>query len=67
MRMWCLRNRSPILVTKHDPKECTEPGEEEEWAVKEDVPALCDHAVFEEDEDTAQECGACAATEFAEG
>jgi hypothetical protein len=48
MRARCLRNGSPILVTRHDPKECTEPGKEEEWTVGEDMPALRDHAVFEE-------------------
>jgi len=65
--MRCLGNRSPILIAKQDPKECTEPSKEEEWAVEEDMPALSDHAVFEEDEDTAKERGACAAAEFAEG
>jgi hypothetical protein len=65
--MRCLRSWSPIPITKHDPTEYAKPGKEEEWAVEEDMSALRDHATFEEDEDTAEECGACAAAEFKKG
>jgi hypothetical protein len=65
--MWCFRNRSTILVTEHDPKEGTEPGEEEEGAVEEDMSALGDKTIFEEDEDAAEECGARPTAELSEG
>jgi len=61
-----LRDRSPVLVAEQDPEEGAETGEEEQGAVEEDVPALCNQAVFEQDENAPEESGACAAAEFAE-
>jgi hypothetical protein len=52
----------------HEGLECPrDVSRQDECPVKEDIFVSHDDTIFEENENTAEECGACAAAEFAEG